>query len=376
MRKNEADPTKRLAGPIPFVDGNGQLLKNQTFLTASAEVFTYRRSTNDWIAAAANTTELGGANTTGTYLLQFSQAETNYDSLVGVKLVKAGQVDQFWFEKIDNGSDVNVASWKGVVPRDLDNMRVDVSIGEVQTLASDRLQSAVAFMVASTTAIGASTVTFTWNGHMGDTAAIATAGGTLVGMTISLHNRAQNLTDGSAPQTRTITAWVSNGATGGTATVDRAWSPTPTGNAAVEGDYQIKLWPAGSIDLSGAVASINAHSDVDMNTVLTAIAGKPTAAQIRDAVLDTLLSDHSTIGSVADGIALAAGLLQGNFFIDNTVNTNSNGQTQARMRLFRSSAAVTAATAGGSGQGEFATFNVETTYVGPNQIQTHRVTRQ
>jgi hypothetical protein len=110
MRKNEPTAAKRVAGPIPFYDANGALKKNLTFDNGSNEVYTYRASTNDWVAANADTTELGGANTTGMYLLQLSQAETNYDTVVGVKLVKAGYDDQFWFERIDNTPDVNVST--------------------------------------------------------------------------------------------------------------------------------------------------------------------------------------------------------------------------------------------------------------------------
>ena len=97
---------------------------------------------------------------------------------------------------------------------------------------------------------------------------------------------------------------------------------------------------------------------------------------VTNAVLDELLSGHAIIGSVGDGIAIAAGLLQGNFFMDQTNNSDPNGQTFARLRVFRTGTAALAATPGGSGQGEFATFLVTTTYVGPNKIATHRVVRQ
>lgn len=102
----------------------------------------------------------------------------------------------------------------------------------------------------------------------------------------------------------------------------------------------------------------------------------PSTSTLVNAILDEMLSGHAIIGSVADGIAIAAGLLQGNFFLDNTDNSNPNGQTQARMRIFRSSAATSAATPGGIGEGEFATFSVITTYSAPNKVLTHRVVRQ
>lgn len=124
-------------------------------------------------------------------------------------------------------------------------------------------------------------------------------------------------------------------------------------------------------NVDNAVVEINAHTDAAL-----AGGGFPTVPAIRDAVLDALLSDHAIIGSVADGIAVAAGLLQGNFLMDNVDNTNPNGQTAARMRVWRTAAAMASATAGGSGaQGAFATFTVETSYEGPNKILSHKVTR-
>ncbi len=104
MRKNEPDATQRIATPIPFRDLDGQLKPNLTFATALGEVFVYKSSTNTWVAANGDAVELGGANTTGLYKLQFTKAEVNYDTQVGVKLVKAGYADQFWFEKIDGST--------------------------------------------------------------------------------------------------------------------------------------------------------------------------------------------------------------------------------------------------------------------------------
>lgn len=99
----------------------------------------------------------------------------------------------------------------------------------------------------------------------------------------------------------------------------------------------------------------------------------PTSA--RDAVLNAVRSGFVGTGTIGEGIAIAASLLQGNFFMDQVTNT-SNGQTAARIRCFHTGAATAAATAGGSGQGEFATFLVTTTYAAANQIITHRVVQQ
>jgi hypothetical protein len=123
-------------------------------------------------------------------------------------------------------------------------------------------------------------------------------------------------------------------------------------------------------DATAVIAAINAHTDAAL------AGGVPTAALIRDAVLDALLSDHTVSGSVADGVAIAAGLLQGNFVMDSVDNTDPNGQTSARIRLFRTGTAAGAATSGGTGQGEFATLLVTTAYSAPGKVSIHKVVRQ
>ena len=106
------------------------------------------------------------------------------------------------------------------------------------------------------------------------------------------------------------------------------------------------------------------------------LAAGASPSAIASAVLNSVLTGFATQGTAGDALAVAAGLLQGNFFMDNTNNTNSNGQTAARLRIFRTGTAASNATPGGTGEGEFATFDVETTYIGPNMVATHRVARQ
>lgn len=89
-------------------------------------------------------------------------------------------------------------------------------------------------------------------------------------------------------------------------------------------------------------------------------------------VLDALLTDHTIGGSVGEALAIAIGLLQGNFFIDTVTNT-PDGQTAARLRLFRTGTAARAATPGGSGEGEFKTFTQTTVYAAAGAIFTHLV---
>lgn len=99
------------------------------------------------------------------------------------------------------------------------------------------------------------------------------------------------------------------------------------------------------------------------------------AAAVAAAVLDAARSGHITLGTVGEGIALATSLLQGNFFIDN-VTPSANGPTAQRIRCWLSASAMAGVTPGGTGQGEFATFLVTTTYSGPGVVVTHKVIQQ
>lgn len=116
-------------------------------------------------------------------------------------------------------------------------------------------------------------------------------------------------------------------------------------------------------DVDAVSVAVNAHTDAVL----------PSPAAVRDAVLDALLSDHSTPGTVADGIAIAAGLLQGNFMMDNVIN-GANGLASARLRVWRAESGVPM-TGGGTGEGEFAEFQVLTTYTDPGKVLVHRVVR-
>lgn len=120
--------------------------------------------------------------------------------------------------------------------------------------------------------------------------------------------------------------------------------------------------------------SLSGHNTA--GTVGAALTNIVTPAAIATAVLDAARSGHVVLGSIGEGVALATSLLQGNYYMDNVVNSDPNGQTSARIRCFHTGAAAGAATPGGSGEGEFATFVVTTTYTGPNKINIHKVVQQ
>jgi hypothetical protein len=129
--------------------------------------------------------------------------------------------------------------------------------------------------------------------------------------------------------------------------------------------------PAGA-SVSADIANIN----FGVSTIATAIGALPTANEIRDAVLNATRSGFIATGSVGEGIALATSLLQGNYYIDNIDNSNSNGPVAQRLRCFISAAAMASVSYGGTGEGEFATFLVTTTYDGVNKIHDHKVVQQ
>lgn len=140
-------------------------------------------------------------------------------------------------------------------------------------------------------------------------------------------------------------------------------------NAAAGGLSGVAL----TTDVTAATAILAADISTSTATVLAAI---PSAATVRDAILDAARSGHLTAGSIGEGVALATSLLQGNYYIDNVDNSGSNGPLSQRLRCFVSAAAMAGVTYGGTGQGEFATFVVTTTYDGVNKIHDHKVVQQ
>jgi len=94
--KNEPNATLRVACPIPFYNLDGQLFTGQTFLTASGEVQTYTM-VGGWVAAANNAAALGSG---GNYSYQYSQAETNDNTIIGVRLIKAGYATVYFWNPI------------------------------------------------------------------------------------------------------------------------------------------------------------------------------------------------------------------------------------------------------------------------------------
>lgn len=77
---------------------------------------------------------------------------------------------------------------------------------------------------------------------------------------------------------------------------------------------------------------------------------------------------------VSNDYTLLKGMSQINYVLDNTTHT-ADGMTVARMRIFATGAEVAAATDGGSGEGELATFNVTCSFDGPGKINVYKVAK-
>lgn len=140
-----------------------------------------------------------------------------------------------------------------------------------------------------------------------------------------------------------------------------------------DGEYRYTFTLA---EVSGSEGNIWLRVKVDaFRTVVLRVPLRvrpPDATTIRDAILAAGRTGFVGVGTVGEGVAIATSLLQGNFFMDQVLN-GPNGQTSARVRCFHTGAAAQAATRGGAGEGEFATFIVTTLYAGPGKVLEHRV---
>jgi len=118
--------------------------------------------------------------------------------------------------------------------------------------------------------------------------------------------------------------------------------------------------------LPGALVSGRMDSDVgamQANVITASALAADAVAEIVDAVWRELLADHQAVsGSFAEAQMLIAGLVQNNYVLDSTTfHPISKVMTAGRMRIFSNGAQVTAATDGGSSEGELATFEVTST---------------
>jgi hypothetical protein len=132
---------------------------------------------------------------------------------------------------------------------------------------------------------------------------------------------------------------------------DTVWWPVPQGAA-----------------LAGTTWAINAPLD-STDTVSITVTARPTEkalmaagrALVADAVWDEALAGHFTAGSAGLALFLSKGLSQCQFVLDNTTYDASGLMLTGRIRIFPDAATATAATDGGTDEGEVAIVNITAT---------------
>lgn len=119
--------------------------------------------------------------------------------------------------------------------------------------------------------------------------------------------------------------------------------------------------PGGPATIDGATVTSIATA-VDATLTAAHGSGQWAAGGIADAVWEELIADHQSVaGSFAESMMIMRGLAQNNFVLDNTTFDGAGLMTAGRIRVFSSAAAATAATQGGTGQGEIAAFAITAT---------------
>lgn len=130
-------------------------------------------------------------------------------------------------------------------------------------------------------------------------------------------------------------------------------------NPVVTGDvYQVTIYQspgtdAGNLPMLGQIRVGGFADFIDAS-----ISGIPPF--VADAVWDELQSGHQAVGSFGDLMQRIAALQKENYFVDQTTYNSQGLLVFGRMRLFRTKADTDAATSGGTGEGEFATYKVTT----------------
>lgn len=105
-----------------------------------------------------------------------------------------------------------------------------------------------------------------------------------------------------------------------------------------------------------------------VNTLLSGIHGPGSwessaisPAVIANAVWNAMQADHQLANSFGDAVQRIVALQKENYFIDQMTYNAEGLMLSGRIRLFRTKAAALAATDGGSGEGEFATYSFDAT---------------
>lgn len=135
--------------------------------------------------------------------------------------------------------------------------------------------------------------------------------------------------------------------------------------------YDITVIEDGSFDAVGLPAGF----ELKVGYYVDQIAALP--PNVADAVWNEMQLDHMVTGSFGDTLRRIVALQKENYFIDNMVYNTQGLLLSGRIRLFMTKTEALAASAGGSTEGEFATYSFTTTPVTgrPERANTARSVR-
>jgi hypothetical protein len=127
--------------------------------------------------------------------------------------------------------------------------------------------------------------------------------------------------------------------------------------------YAITVLQDGGADATG----LPTNSELKVGFWADQIGGVPVS--VANAVWNAMQADHVVQGSFGELLLRVEALKHGNHVLDNLVYNSQNLIISGRMRLFTTKTAVAAATDGGTGEGEFASYSFTTTVDSQNDYR-------
>lgn len=142
-------------------------------------------------------------------------------------------------------------------------------------------------------------------------------------------------------------------------------------NHGVDDIYDVTVVQVGGTDAIGLPVGF----ELKVGALADKIQGLP--ANVADAVWNSMQTDHTLAGSFGLLLQRIVALQKENYYIDHMTYNTQGLMLTGRIRLFATKAAALAATAGGVGEGEFATYSFDTTPISgkPERAATARSVR-
>lgn len=142
-------------------------------------------------------------------------------------------------------------------------------------------------------------------------------------------------------------------------------------NAGLDDIYDVTIFQDGGVDADG----LPLGGELKVGALADKIQGLPQS--VSNAVWDALQADHRLDGSFGLLMQRIAALQKENYYIDNMTYNTQGLMLTGRIRIFHDKATTLAATPGGVGEGEFATYSFDTTAISgkPERAATARSVR-